>query len=88
MPRLIKPNLAAAGKFDPREGTPMLLVNRGTRNAFLRKVGDFRAQIVAHEREFVGATLLGRGERGLRRWRGEDQSAVPRVDRVESNDVA
>src|SRR5271168_4514142 len=80
MLRLIEADLASAGKPHLRYGAPSLLLNCGALNALLREGGHLGLQIVAHEIEFLGNTIfIGRVERGLCRWQGEDQPAMTRI---------
>jgi len=79
MLRLIKADLASTRKPHLRNGTPSLFLNFRARSALLGEGSHFGFQIVAHEIEFVDATLIGWVDCGFSRRQGEDQPAVTRL---------
>jgi hypothetical protein len=88
MLRLIKADLASAGKLHLRNGTPSWFLNFRALDALLCEGSHFGFQIVAHEIEFVGTILIGRVECGFCRRQGEDQPTMTRVHGFELKDVA
>ena len=87
MLRLIKADLASAGKPHLRNGTPSWFLNLRALDALLCEGSHFGFQIVAHEIEFVDTILIGRMECGLCRRQSEDQSAMTGIDGFEPKDV-
>src|SRR6266705_3005862 len=85
---LIKADLASAGKPHLRNGTPSCFLNFRALNALLCKGSHFGFQIVAHEIELVGVTLIGRVDCGFSRRQGEDQPAMTRIHVLETEDIA
>src|SRR5438445_3925683 len=88
MLRLIKADLASAGKLHLRNGTPSWFLNFRALDALLCEGSDFGFQVVAHEIEFVDTILIGRVECGFCRRRGEDQPAMTRIHGFEPEYVA
>src|SRR5437899_9482508 len=88
MLRLIKADLASTRKPHLRNGTPSLFLNFRARSALLGEGSHFGFQIVAHEIEFVDATLIGWVDCGFSRRQGEDQPAVTRIHGFETEDIA
>src|SRR5437899_11410954 len=87
MLRLIKADLASTRKPHLRNGTPSLFLNFRVRSALLGEGSHFGFQIVAHEIEFVDATLIGWVDCGFSRRHGEDQPAVTRIHEFETEDI-
>src|SRR3989475_11405590 len=85
---LIKADLASAGKPHLRNGTPSCFLNFRALNALLCEGSHFGFQIVAHEIELVGVTLIGRVDCGFSRRQGEDQPAMTRIHGFETEDIA
>src|SRR5260370_38368976 len=89
MLRLIEADLASAGKLHLCNGAPSCFLNCGAFDVLFREGGHFGFQVVAQEIEFVDNTIfVGRMECGFCRWQGEDQPAMPRIDGLESKDIA
>src|SRR5437899_12939043 len=88
MLRLIKADLASAGKPHLRNGTPSWFLNCRALDALLCEGSHFGYQIVGHEIEFVDTILIGRVECGFCRRQGEDQPAMTRIHGFEPKDVA
>ena len=88
MSRLIKADLASTGKPHLRNGTPSRFLNLRALNVLLREGSHFGFQIVAHEIDFLGATLIGRVDCGFCLRQCEDQPAVTRIHRCELENVA
>src|SRR6478672_11262716 len=85
---LIKADFASTGKPNLRDGAPSCFLNFRAPNALLRERSHLGVQIVAHEIEFVGAILIGRMKCDFCRWQSEDQPAMTRIHRFESEDIA
>ena len=64
---LIKADLSSTGKPHLRDGTPSLFLNLRALNALLFEGNHLDIQIVTHEIEFVGTTLIGRVDCGFAR---------------------
>src|SRR5271170_6944237 len=89
MLRLIEADVASTGKTHLRNRTPAFFLNCRALHALTREGRYLSLQIVAHEIEFVGATIaIGRVECGLCRREGEDQPAVTGIDRPKAEDIA
>ena len=88
MLRLIKADLASTGKPHLRNGTPSWFLNFRALNALPCEGSHFGFQVVAHEIEFVGATLIGRMDCGFSRRQGEDQPTMTRIYGFETEDIA
>ena len=88
MIRLIKVNLASAGKLNLRNGTPSCFLNFRALNVLLRQKSHFGFQIVAHEIEFVDTILIGRMECSFSPRQRKDQPAMTSIHRFEPEDVA
>src|SRR5438093_1344473 len=88
MLRLIKADLASAGKPNLRNRTPSWFLNFRALDALLCEGSHFGFQIVAHEIEFVDIILIGRVECGFRWRQGEDQPAMTRIHGFEPKDIA
>src|ERR1700733_9282094 len=86
--RLIKADLASTGKPHLRNGTPSRFLNLRKLHILLREGSHFGFQIVAHEIDFLGATLIRRVDSGLCWRQSKDQPPVARVYRCELEDVA
>src|SRR5229473_685380 len=85
---LIKADLASTGKPHLRNGTPSWFQNFRALDALLCEGSHFGFQIVAHEIEFVGATLIGGVDCGFSRRQGEDEPAMTRIHGFETEDIA
>jgi hypothetical protein len=88
MLRLIKADLTPTGKPHLCNGTPSGFLNFRELNALLCEGSHFGFQIVAHEIEFRGATLIGWVDCGFCRRQGEDQPAMTRIHGFETEDIA
>src|SRR5215467_65352 len=78
--RLVKPEIAAAGKAYCRQQPPSLIADGAAGDPFLGEPDNLRAQVIAHEKEFMFAIVLSRmtGELG---WRhGKDQPSTASID--------
>jgi len=85
---LIKADFASTGKPNLRDGAPSCFLNFRAPNALLRERSHLGVQIVAHEIEFVSATLIGRVDCGFSRRQGKDQPAMTRIHGFETEDIA
>jgi hypothetical protein len=87
MLRLVKADLASTGKPHLRNGTPSWFLNLRTLDPLLCQGSHFAFQIVAHEIEFVSATIIGRVDCGFCRRQGEDQPAMTGIHGSETEDI-
>jgi hypothetical protein len=86
---LIQPDLATAGEPYLRDGAPSCLMHFGAYSVLLRQGGHLGPEIVAHEVEFMGATIvIRRVECGLCWWEGEDQPTMTGIDGLKAEDIA
>ena len=88
MLRLIKSDLASTWKSHLRNGTPSRFLNLSAHNVVLCEISYFGFKIVAHEIDLLGAALIGGVDRGFCWRQGEDQPAVTRIHRLDSQNVA
>ena len=88
MLRLIKADLASTRKPHLGNGTPSCFLSFRALNALLGEGRYFGFQVIAHEIDFLGATLIGRVDCGFCLRQCEDQPAVTRIHRCELENVA
>src|SRR6266581_3082521 len=87
MLRLVKTNLAPAGKTDPGERAPSFFVNLRTHGTPLRKGQHLRGQIVTHKIKLVLVILLAGMERRFRGRQREDQPSTAGIHGCKSQNV-
>jgi hypothetical protein len=85
---LIKADLASTGKPHLCNRTPSLFLNFRALNALFFEGTHLDLQIVTHEIEFVGTTLIGRVDCGFCRRQGENQPAMTCIHESETEDIA
>src|SRR5262249_5453115 len=88
MLRLIKADLASAGKPHLRNRTPACFLNVRAFDALLREGSHLGFQLLAHEIEFVRTILFGRVKCGFSRRQREDQPAMARINELEPEHLA
>ncbi len=80
MSRLIDAQLSASRQRQLREHTPTHILHGLARNPLLFHFRDKRLDVVAHQKEFMSAVLIGRMHRNFGRRQAEDQPPLAYVD--------
>jgi hypothetical protein len=76
---LIESDFAAAGEWNPCDGTPPRFLDLGAVNAFFLKYGNFGIEVVAEEVEFLALAFFGWMDCGFGGRQCEDEPSMAGV---------